>query len=481
MNTLRPQLPRENSRLTNQEHSQLQDAPIEAEARSLVSFEFARALRDACCLPWHAAGQFLGNQQLLRDIRSDLASTPSFAPDQRELHLPSRPLRIFISCAEASGETHAINWVRALRAVLAECGAPAPELVGLGGPQLAAQGVQLLGDPVSDARMGFSGVLQALPFYLKLLRRSAQSFTSGGLDLFLGVDSPALNVPLAQMAKRSGVLTAQYITPQYWGWAPWRVAGFKRAFDLALSILPFEPAWFRRHGVAVEHVGHPQMDVFQTRAGLAREERAEILAILPGSRRSVIARNLPLMLESLRAHIGGAAAWRALILQGSRKHRALIDECIERSALDRAAVEVSYDLEAGLAQTKAALSVSGTILTHLLHHRIPTVVVYRLESAFQQWMGRHFLTVPYFSSVNLLAGRMVYPEFSFAAEEGPPAFFEAVERLVNDRNWREACSAELEIAAQRLGPAGASRRAALAVLNLIPGVSPPQKSAAGAR
>ena len=63
-------------------------------------------------------------------------------------------------------------------------------------------------------------------------------------------------------------------------------------------------------------------------------------------------------------------------------------------------------------------------------------------------MGRHFLTVPHFSSVNLLAGRELYPEFSFAGHEPPADLERAVARLLGDASWRAACAGGLDLAAE---------------------------------
>src|SRR5438874_10358663 len=108
------------------------------------------------------------------------------------------------------------------------------------------------------------------------------------------------------IAQRYGVRTVHFVTPQYWAWAPWRVHAYARTVDRALSILPFEPAWFARRGVRVAHVGHPLLDELELSRsppdsmGTARAPTsgspARELVLLPGSRAGVIARNLPWML-----------------------------------------------------------------------------------------------------------------------------------------------------------------------------------------
>jgi lipid A disaccharide synthetase len=95
---------------------------------------------------------------------------------------------------------------------------------------------------------------------------------------------------------------------------------------------------------------------------------------------------------------------------------------------------------------------------------LPAVVVYRLASSRQAALSRWFLTAPHFASINLLAAREIVPEFCFAGE-GPRARVEAaLERAIADESWRAQCRAGLELAAERLGPPGATSRAARAVI-----------------
>lgn len=439
----------------------------------LVALELLRALGGLLLLPWRGLRYWSRREELRAEVRGDLLASPLLfdakVPLER-LAARREPLRIFVSCAEASGELHAKNLVRALRRLLAEAGAPPPVVSGLGGAALREEGVELVADPVSRAAMGFGGVLAALPFYLRLVRDVARHFARERIDLFLPVDSPALHVPLGRVAKACGVpAVVHFVTPQYWGWAPWRARGYARAVDLALSILPFEPPWFERRGVPVAHVGHPLLDEIPPRE-LAPPREDGPLVLLPGSRRSVVSRNLPVMLEALRRLREEEALDREVVVaQGDERHRALLEGLIERAGVASRIALRCGDLEGTLAEATVALSVSGTILLHLLQHRLPAVVLYRLEHRGEEWLSRHFLTTPWFSSVNLLAGAEVYPELAFAAETPPPRLVDALRRALRDAAWRAQCRRALEDAATRLGPPGATSRAAAAALCRLEG------------
>lgn len=428
-----------------------------------VTLEFLRALLDVLLLPWRALEYSCEREAEVEALRIALAESPEPDPTPAPAAWPSRPLVVVLSCAEASGEHHALALLGELRAQARAAGAPPPRVLGFGGTRLGAEGVELLGNPVERAAMGFQGVIGALPFYLRLLHAAARGFRDLRPDVFIPVDSPALHVPMAHLAQRAGVRVAHYITPQYWGWAPWRVKGYRRAVDLALTILPFEPSWFEGRGVHTRHVGHPIQDHLQQVAtGDAAADGP--LVILPGSRRGVIERNLPWMLEVATAAVGDSRDIE--VLQENPEHVELIESLIARANSNARTTLHRGALHDRLRGARAAFSVSGTVLLDLLHHRLPTVVLYRLESRRVAWMGRNFLTAPWFSSINLLAGREVVPEFSFCGDGPRTEVRAALCSALDDDRARAKLRMGLDYAAKRLGPAGAARRAAAQCLDL---------------
>lgn len=424
-----------------------------------MTLELLRALWGVALLPWHAVVFCFQRARWRAGVGAALESQAS---EERALGAGAEPDwdalpgPWFLSSAEPSGEIHALSFVRELERVGA-----APELLGFGGERSARAGVEIVGDPVSQARMGF-GVIGALPFYLRLLTNAARAFRERRPAVLVMVDSPALHIPLASIARRYGVRSVHFVTPQYWGWAPWRVRGYARAVDRALAILPFEPRWFREQGVDVEFVGHPLQDALADVPAAPSKDDGSKLVLLCGSRGSVIDRNLPWMLPLALQLAERQPELEIVLPQSEERHVDRIRGHLEAlGASDRVRVEVG-DLHRSLAGARAALSVSGTVLLDLLHHRIPTVVVYRLTSRFEAWLGSHALLVPYFSSINLLAGEEACPEFSFLGEGPREAVAEALADLWRPGPAREACKAGLELAAQRLGPPGAVPRAVVA-------------------
>jgi len=448
-----------------------------ASPRTAVDLEFARALGAGALIPFRVAG-YLWNKARIDDaVRADLASEPpALGPVPHRAPLPAsspwteRPLRIFLSAAEHSGEIHAANLIDALSAAAAARGLPAPEFHGLGGAALEARGMLSIGNPGARAAMGFDGVLAALPFYLRLLTATTRHFQTWRPDLVLPVDSPALHVPLGRLAKQCGALVAHFVTPQYWGWAPWRVRGYPSAVDLGLSILPFEPAWYARHGMQTTHVGHPLLDELAALGVETRKpssgppERVGPLMLLPGSRAGVVRRNLPWMLERV-AELQATPGFEDLEVRLPHSRTELDPLFEELFAASPAVVRrVHGPLHEELAKGSAAFIVSGTVVLDLLPHRLPAVVLYRLKSRLQGWMRRRLLSVPWFTSVNLLANVEVHPEFAFHGDGPAVEVGAALARALADAPWRAENLAGQEVAAERLGPPGAVKRAADAVL-----------------
>lgn len=437
--------------------------------RFAARLELARAVGGALIVPFRYLVHRFGRAKEMRRIADEVRAGAGRLENAQPVAFPKdRPLRVFLCAAEASGEIHAASLAKEIRRRAQEAGAPEPLITAIGGERIRALGIETIEDPVARAQTGFDGVLQSLPYYVGVLEHGARHVRDTVPDVVVPVDSPALHVPLARMARRYGAPIVHLVAPQYWGWAPWRVGPYAKAVDLALTILPHEPAWFARHHVHTRHVGHPLLDALADVPATRPKLESKTLALLPGSRAGVIRRNLPWMLGALEDLLRSDPDAKVTVLQSDPEHRELIDGILaEQASPERAVVRlVIGDLHAHLADARAAFAVSGTILTDVLHHRLPAVCVYRIKGRMEEWMYRNVLTCPFFASTNLLAGREVIPEHCFRGD-GPAQ--EAARQLVDiwaDGPARDAMMSGLDEAAERLGPPGAIGRAAGHVLRV---------------
>lgn len=437
----------------------------QASARALVRRELVRALGDAALLPWRIARSIVGARAARAELVACLA-TPAQLVAPPPAHWPlDRPLRVLVSCAEVSGEVHAANLVAALRDLARAHGAPEPRFAGLGGPRLAAAGVECWHDTVSRAQMGFSAVLRSLSRYLRLLEDVVERSDEFEPDVVVAVDSPALHVPLFSMLRARGRRTVHFVAPQHWAWATWRARRWARCTGLGLAILPFEPAWFARRGARVVLVGHPQLDAIATLDAARVEATAQMrggddtLVVLCGSRHSVVARHATWMAD-LALEAARERGWRVVV---AHERAEVADELRQLLAAPLAAgrLEVrSGDLHGLLSRARAALTVSGTITIDLLARAVPSVVVYRVAGRVEANLARALVHAPHIAGPNLLATLPVMPEHAFAGEPPRTAILADLRRALEDEDWRAECKRRMAAARERLGGAGAITRAA---------------------
>ena len=373
--------------------------------------------------------------------------------------------RILISAGEVSGEHHAGRLMLALRER-----DPSLEFDAFGGQHLESLGARLL-FPLSDfAVMGLAGVFKHLKTFVSALALFDRTLKETRPDLVILTDYPGLHLRFARLAQRRGVPVLFFICPQLWAWAPWRARRFARVVDHALTILPFEEAYFRKLGIDARYIGHPAADALaeqETDASTALDDEVAAadpaLALLPGSRTQEIRANLPTMIRVARRLRKDWPNATFFLPQKRDKTRRLCEEVLRELPLE--GVRIVDDLPAVLRHARFALVVSGTVTFEVAFHGVPMVVLYRVTK-FQHALVSRILTVPWVSQVNLIAGRELVPEF-VTPDEPIDEITERCRALIGETANRAACVEALQDRlAHAFGP-GASDRAADAVMELL--------------
>src|SRR5215212_2766849 len=207
--------------------------------------------------------------------------------------------RVFITVAEVSGDTHAAELIKSLRQL-----DPQIQVDGIGGQRMASAGANIVYESVGNAAMGWRGALRAFEV-IRLLRETRKRYEDPHLkpDLHVCIDSSAMNLPFAKMAKSMGVPVLYYVAPQLWASREGRMRKLRADVDRVACILPFEEQYYRQHGVDATFVGHPLFDELpdprerEARSGPRFPEAPPVIGIVPGSRRSEVVANLPHLLE----------------------------------------------------------------------------------------------------------------------------------------------------------------------------------------
>jgi lipid-A-disaccharide synthase len=369
---------------------------------------------------------------------------------------------IVIAAGEASGDLHGAALATALRAQ-----APSARLVGMGGPAMAAAGVECVADVTGSAPVGFLEVVGHLGALRRAFRRLraivARRPAPRALVL---IDFPEFNLRLARIAHRSGVPVVYFIPPQIWAWRPGRVRTIRRLVTLVLAVLPFERALYRRAGVRVAFVGHPVRDHLAAapsreaaRAALGLAGEAEVIGLLPGSRSGEIDAVLAVMRDAA-ALMGRARPAARFVLAVAPT----VDGGAVRSALGPGSPirVVEGQTYAVMRAADLLLVTSGTATLEAAVLGTPMVVCYRL-AALSELIARVLLRVPWMSLPNLVAGRAVVPEL-YRAATTPHGLARVALDLIGNADELAAQREAFSELAHQLGPGGVAARAASLVL-----------------
>ncbi len=125
---------------------------------------------------------------------------------------------------------------------------------------------------------------------------------------------------------------------------------------------------------------------------------------------------------------------------------------------------IHHETREALAAVDAAAVASGTATLEAALLATPLVVVYK-ESALNWHALGSLITAEHYGLVNLIAGRRLATELIQDDLNGESLARELLELLKPDRN--AAMRAELKEVTKKIGDAGASDRAARAILNFL--------------
>ncbi|MBE7516779.1 MAG: lipid-A-disaccharide synthase [Chloracidobacterium sp.] len=380
----------------------------------------------------------------------------------------SKGLSFFISAGEVSGDAHA---ERLVRAVMERAGASNCHFSGAAGPKMRSAGVEAVVRSDEMAVMGVAEIAAALPMFIRAYRSLRDSAIQQKPDAAILVDFPDFNLRLARSLKKAGIPVIYYISPQLWAWRSYRSRTIGRYVDLLLTILPFEKDWYAQRGIHhVEYIGHPltgevrpKMDRAAFRASHGLNDERPLVALLPGSRHGEIERHLPIILDAVdiisakRPEIQFAIAAAGSGQLGQIK--AIISRC---EHIDIPIVEnETYDL---ISSADAAIVASGTATLETGILGTPMVIIYR-GSSLNYRLLKPLINIDHYGLINLIAGQRIVRELIQNDLDPTSLSDELLSLLEPQRN--AAIREELLRAAASLGTAGASDRAAEAILKFI--------------
>jgi lipid-A-disaccharide synthase len=335
------------------------------------------------------------------------------------------------------------------------------QFFGMGGPRMREAGVELVADYHEVAVVGIAEVLHKIPSVVRVQNLLAREAARRQASLAILVDSPGTHLGVARRLKRHGIPVGYFIGPQVWAWRSGRVRIVRRRVERMVVIFPFEEKIYRDAGVPVDFVGHPLVDTVKptmSRAEfIARHEldpARPIVALLPGSRASEAARNFPTILEAcecLSREMSAPLAAPQFVHAAAPGIGSSAAAAVDVMRIEGA----TYD---ALAAADCAIVASGTATVEAALLGTPMVVVYRV-APLTAMILRRMVHTPFFSMVNLIAGRRVVTELmqdDFTAA----AVTAEVRRLLGTSAARNEMKSALAQVRASLGTGGAIGRAA---------------------
>ena len=392
-------------------------------------------------------------------------------------------MRIFFSVGEPSGDLHGANLIRRMKTEM-----PDTEFVGYGGPKMVDAGCDVHYDLTQQAVMFLWDVIKQLRFFFGLVDRADEYFAEHEVDAVVLIDYPGFNWWIAKKAKQRGIPVFYYGVPQMWAWAPWRVRKIRKYVDHVLCKLPFEVEWFKQRDCHATYVGHPYFDQLQRQSYdgmfLQKIKSDGLVTLLPGSRDREVKNNLPTLVSAVEHVAQACPEAQFAVACFNQKQKEMAEEILEehrqsrdvdQPALPRIQLFVDRTPELMVAAT-ACMACSGSVSMELLHHRKPTVIVYKVK----RWImvaQAILLRTKFITLVNLIAAQdirkktwapfnpernpneAIMPEYMSTGDVSKEVANHVVTWL-KDEDRRQEKVAQLNAVAEKYAIPGATSRAA---------------------
>jgi lipid-A-disaccharide synthase len=374
-------------------------------------------------------------------------------------------LSVLIVAGETSGDLHGAGVVRELKKL-----APQAEIFGIGGDGMAAAGMELLFHVRDMAVVGFTEVLRHLRFFRRVMRTLENEVARRQPAVVILIDYPGFNLRLAGRLHRRSKKPPKilyYIAPQVWAWGADRIPQMAKLLDQMAVVFSFERPLFQSADIPTEFVGHPLLEGLRPQltreAFFARYQLAAkppLLGLLPGSRREEIARLLPDMLATAKLLRQSIPDLQIAVAMAPNLAEAFYRAWINDDDI-RLVSNSTYEV---MRDSHACIVCSGTATLETACFGTPLVVVYRV-SRLSYEIGKRVVKLPYIGLVNVVAERKIVPEF-IQNDFAPARVAPVLQKLIQDREYRDEVKQALIEVRAKLGAPGASRRAAELALQL---------------
>lgn len=368
-------------------------------------------------------------------------------------------MKYYIVAGEPSGDLHGSNLIKHLKKMDSDA-----EFRGFGGDLMEKAGATLA---VHYKKMSFIGIIEVVK-NLKKINRTLEfcrnDISAYKPDALILIDYPGFNLKIAEFGKTQGYKVLYYIAPKVWASRKSRVKRIRKYVDKLFVILPFEEKYFNDLNIQAEYTGNPLTDALDAFSPLPDDQfysknklsDKPVIALLAGSRKTEIYYCLPEMIKACKDFKD-----HQLVLAGAPSIPAEYYEQFIAGTSIKLIFNQTYDL---LKRATAAIVTSGTATLETALFEVPQVVIYKLSTP-TYIIGRPFLRIKYFSLVNIIMEKEIVKEllqFHLARD-----IKIEIDRILNDKEYREKMITNFKELKQLIGKAGASETVAKSIYSYV--------------
>ncbi|MGC9367192.1 MAG: lipid-A-disaccharide synthase [bacterium] len=367
--------------------------------------------------------------------------------------------KILIITGEVSGDIHASSLINQIKQQTSDF-----EFWGIGGKKMEEAGVNILLPMESLTAIGFISPLINILNYRRIFKFLHQWMIDYKPKAVILVDFPGFNLQIACRAHHLKIPVIYYIMPQVWAWGGWRVKQIKKFVDLGLSVLPFACDYLNEQGVKSEYVGHPVIDSIVNDCSVQnsypfpdlKSKSTKIIGLFPGSRKSEIQRHFQIMMDVARS------------MEKTKPYQflaAIEQEVVGNLDLPGNVTLIPQGSYQIMRSAELLVAASGTVTLEGAWFKKPMIVIYRTE-----WItfviAKLLAKVESISLVNLIAGKKIIPEL-IQNNVNVRNISSYIQKILEDDSYYGEIVEQLKKVKCKIGPPGASRRAAELIIKFI--------------
>ncbi len=340
--------------------------------------------------------------------------------------------KLFIITGEYSGDIHAANVVRELRALGAEL-----EIEAIGGINLANAGVKLFSTQENMSAMGLSANILTNHFKLgkALLKYLKEEYKP---DLVLLIDYGAFNLTMASFLHSAGIKVYYYIPPQVWASRKYRINLIKKFVDKVLCIFPFEKPLYAQYGIETHYCGHPLVSQLPPRASRSEffekhglDPKKRLVSVFPGSREFELKHLMDVFKQTVKCLSEKHNDLQFCMSQAPN----LSDDVYQKYLGDTDIKIIKGENQALLSVSDALILASGTVALEACLYKTPMIIAYRGPQLFY-WIYLLVRCIKRVSLPNIIADKSIVPEI-IQKKVTPQRITYEIEELLYNQAKRE--------------------------------------------